>query len=73
MGVFSNYSGSSNFYIADSVFLGRNDPKHLTGWTGAFWEQFNGVDGQVYPADHGLVHRDQALRPRPRRGAQLCG
>lgn len=49
MGVFSNYSGSSNFYIADSTFLGRNDPKHLTGWIGAFWEQFNGVDGQVFP------------------------
>ena len=25
MGVFTNYSGSSDFYIADSVFLGRND------------------------------------------------
>ena len=25
LGVFSNYSGSSNFYIADSTFLGRND------------------------------------------------
>jgi hypothetical protein len=49
LGVFSNYSGSSNFYIADSVFLGRNDPKHLTGWNGAFWEQFNGVEGQVFP------------------------
>ncbi len=49
MGVFSNYSGSSNFYIADSVFLGRNDPKHLTGWNGAFWEQFNGVEGQTFP------------------------
>jgi hypothetical protein len=49
LGVFSNYSGSSNFYIADSVFLGRNDRRHLTGWTGAFWEQFAGVDGQVFP------------------------
>jgi hypothetical protein len=49
MGVFSNYSGSSNFYIADSVFLGRNDAKHLIGWNGAFWEQFNGVEGQEYP------------------------
>lgn len=49
MGVFTNYSGSSNFYIADSVFLGRNDPKHLIGWNGAFWEQFNGVDGQTFP------------------------
>jgi hypothetical protein len=49
MGVFTNYSGSSNFYIADSVFLGRNDSKHLIGWNGAFWEQFNGVEGQEYP------------------------
>jgi hypothetical protein len=49
MGVFSNYSGSSNFYVADSVFLGRNDAKHLTGWNGAFWEQFDGVEGQTFP------------------------
>jgi hypothetical protein len=49
MGVFSNYSGSSNFYIADSVFLGRNDATHLIGWNGAFWEQFKGVAGQEFP------------------------
>jgi hypothetical protein len=49
MGVFSNYSGSSDFYIADSTFLGRNDSKHLIGWNGAFWEQFNGVEGQEFP------------------------
>jgi hypothetical protein len=49
MGVFTNYSGSSDFYIADSVFLGRNDPKHLIGWTGQFWQQFQGVDGQEFP------------------------
>jgi hypothetical protein len=49
MGVFSNYSGSSDFYIADSVFLGRNDSKHLTGWNGAFWQQFENVNGQEFP------------------------
>jgi hypothetical protein len=49
MGVFSNYSGSSDFYIADSVFIGRNDPKHLTGWNGAFWQQFENVEGQEFP------------------------
>jgi hypothetical protein len=49
MGVFTNYSGSSDFYIADSVFIGRNDPKHLTGWTGAFWQQFEHVEGQEFP------------------------
>ena len=49
MGVFSNYSGSSDFYIADSVFIGRNDPKHLTGWTGPFWQQFENINGQQFP------------------------
>src|SRR5665213_3942722 len=29
LGVFSNYSGSSNFYIADNVVLGKNDSQHL--------------------------------------------
>jgi hypothetical protein len=49
MGVFSNYSGSSDFYIADSVFIGRNDPVHLTGWNGPFWQQFENVEGQEFP------------------------
>lgn len=49
-GVFTNYSGSSNFYIADNWFYGRNDPEHLIGWAGdALWSRFNGVDGQVFP------------------------
>jgi hypothetical protein len=26
MGVYTNYSGSSDFYIADNWFIGRNDP-----------------------------------------------
>jgi hypothetical protein len=49
MGVFANFAGSTDFYIADSVFLGRNDPRHLTGWTGPFWAQFEHVEGQEYP------------------------
>ena len=49
LAVFTNYSGSSNFYIADNVVLGKNDSKHLIGWNGAFWQQFNGVDGQAFP------------------------
>ncbi len=48
-GVFTNWSGSSNFYIADSVFIGRNDPNHLIGWAGQMWTQFRGVDGQIFP------------------------
>ncbi|MEZ5285130.1 MAG: DUF561 domain-containing protein [Vicinamibacterales bacterium] len=49
MGVFTNYSGSSDFYIADSSFIGRNDPKHLVGWIGEFWQQFENVEGQAFP------------------------
>ncbi len=48
-GIFTNFAGSSQFYIADNTFIGRNDPKHLIGWAGDFWTKFNGVDGQIFP------------------------
>jgi hypothetical protein len=48
-GIFTNYSGSSGFYIADNTFIGRNDPNHLIAWRGDFWAKFKGVDGQVFP------------------------
>jgi len=49
-GIFTNYSGSSNFYIADNWFQGRNDPKHLIGWAGPqLWSRFAGVEGQIFP------------------------
>ena len=48
-GIFTNYSGSSGFYIADNYFYGRDDPKHLIGWNGPFWAQFDGKEGQKFP------------------------
>jgi hypothetical protein len=48
-GVFTNFAGSSNYYIADNTFIGRNDPNHLIGWAGEMWTKFNGVDGQIFP------------------------
>jgi len=48
-GVFTNYAGSSQFYIADNTFIGRNDPKHLIGWAGDMWTKYNGVEGQIFP------------------------
>ncbi len=48
-GVFTNWSGSSGFYIADSTFIGRNDPNHLIGWAGDMWTKFRGVEGQIFP------------------------
>src|SRR4029434_730745 len=47
-GVFSNYSGSSGFYIADNTFIGRNDAKHLIGWAGDMWTKFRWVEGQIF-------------------------
>ena len=47
--IFTNYAGSSNYYIADNVFIGRDDPNHVIGWNGDFWVPFNGVDGQKFP------------------------
>ncbi len=49
MGVFSNYSGSSDFYIADSTFLGRDDAEHLIGWNGDYWRQIAAAEGQAFP------------------------
>ena len=48
-GIFTNYAGSSYFYIADNTFIGRNDPAHLIGWAGDMWTKFAGVDGQIFP------------------------
>jgi hypothetical protein len=48
-GIFTNYSGSRNFYIADNWFIGRDDPNHVIGWSGTFWTPFNGVEGQKFP------------------------
>jgi len=48
-GIFTNYSGSSNFYIADNWFYGRNDPDHVIGWAGNVWQPFDGVEGQQFP------------------------
>ncbi len=32
MGVLTQFAGSSNFYIADNVMIGRNDTTRLQGW-----------------------------------------
>jgi hypothetical protein len=48
-GIFTNWSGSNNFYIADNTFIGRNDPDHVIGWSGEFWAPFNDVEGQKFP------------------------
>jgi hypothetical protein len=41
-GVVTDWSGSKNFYVADNVFLGRNPPNQLMGWTGRTWQNLPG-------------------------------
>ncbi len=37
-GVWTEYAGSSDFYIADNIFLGRTEERNLlVGWTGRLW------------------------------------
>jgi hypothetical protein len=36
-GVWTEYAGSTDFYIADNLFLGRADRMRMIGWTGPLW------------------------------------
>lgn len=36
-GVWTEFAGSSDFYIADNIILGRDDRFRLIGWTGPRW------------------------------------
>lgn len=36
-GVWTEYAGSSDFYIADNLFIGKDDRFRLVGWTGPLW------------------------------------
>src|SRR5262245_30853632 len=36
-GIWTEYAGSSDFYVADNLFLGRDDRFRLIGWTGPMW------------------------------------
>jgi hypothetical protein len=46
IGVMTDWSGSKNFYIADNIFVGRQNPDRLLGWTGRKWA---GIDGFPQP------------------------
>ncbi len=36
-GIWTEYASSSDFYIADNLFMGRDDRFRLVGWTGPLW------------------------------------
>ena len=37
-GIYTDWSGSKDFYIADNVFTGRFNPNYLMGFTGRTWQ-----------------------------------
>lgn len=37
-GLYTDWSGSKDFYIADNVFIGRFNPNYLMGFTGRTWQ-----------------------------------
>ena len=39
-GVLTDWSGSKDFYIADNVFIGKQDPNLLIGTAGRTWQKF---------------------------------
>ena len=49
LGIFTNWAGSSNFTILDNVFIGRDDPEHLSGWNGALWKKVDDAAGIRFP------------------------
>jgi hypothetical protein len=49
LGIFTNWAGSSNFTILDNVFIGRDDPEHLSGWNGALWKKVDDAAGIKFP------------------------
>ncbi len=62
--VHTDYSGSKNFYIAGNVFIGRQNPDHLMGWTGNTWKNFpdypqlvkSNYAIKVYGSGHVVAH-----------------
>lgn len=39
-GIYTDWSGSKDYYIADNVFTGKYDPSHLMGFTGSTWQPY---------------------------------
>jgi len=64
IGIWTSYSGSKNFYIADNVFLGRDNPNKLIGYVGPPWNKLPGFPPplssyfavKVYGSGHVMAH-----------------
>lgn len=63
-GIYTDWSGSKDFYIADNVFLGKSHPDRLEGWVGSVWQGTPGFPTpviselavKVYGSGHVIAH-----------------
>ena len=64
-GVWTEYAGSSDFYIAGNLFLGRDDRFRLLGWTGPRWGDIGPYSShqltsyyaiKIYGSGHVIAH-----------------
>ncbi len=64
-GVYTDWSGSKDYYIADNIFIGKFDPNILQGFTGRTWQQYNAQGTpklvseyavKVYGSGHVVAH-----------------
>ena len=63
-GVYTDWSGSKYFYIADNVFIGRNRTDFLMGWIGSTWKNLPGFPNsmlsefavKVYGSGHAVAY-----------------
>jgi hypothetical protein len=46
-GIYTDWSGSKDFYIADNTFIGRNRSDVLMGWIGATWKNLPGFPNRM--------------------------
>jgi hypothetical protein len=57
-GIYTNNSRSSNFFISDNYFIGRNDPL-LIGWSGGPWADVAAAHGLPWPPAMGQLSLNQ--------------
>ncbi len=63
-GVYTDWGAARDFYIADNIFIGRNDPTRLMGWIGRTWQELPGFPQpllseyavKVYGSGHVIAH-----------------
>jgi len=67
-GIYTDWSGSKDFYIADNTFIGKSHPERLEGWIGRVWQGTPGYPTpviselavKVYGSGHVIAHNHVA-------------